>query len=111
MTAQELAETIRNIILDKKGRDVEVLDLAGKTLLTDFFVVATGNSTTHIRALSDAIEKSLKDQYGRYPERIEGKASGRWLLLDYADVVVHLFHASERSFYNLEKLWRGQSQF
>lgn len=107
MTAEQKAYAMEHILSDKKARDIEIIDLAGKTILADHFVIATGSSVTHIKALAGELEKELKEQYKLVPDHIEGLSTGRWILMDYADVVVHLFHTDERSFYNLEKLWRA----
>ncbi len=107
MTAEQKAHAIQDVLNDKKAKDIEIIDLEGKTILADRFVIATGTSVTHIKALAGEVEKALKDQYQETPDHIEGYSTGRWILMDYADVIVHLFHADDRSFYNLEKLWRA----
>ncbi|MGI6334092.1 MAG: ribosome silencing factor [Saccharofermentanales bacterium] len=107
MTAEQTATNIRKILEDKKGLDIEVINVEGKTILTDRFVLATGNSVTHVKSLAAEVEKNMKDNYDRVPDHIEGYDTGRWILMDYADVVVHLFHSEERSFYSLEKLWQA----
>jgi ribosome-associated protein len=107
LTAEQKAHAIQHVLNDKKAKDIEIIDLEGKTILADRFVIATGTSVTHIKALAGEVEKALKDQYQEAPDHIEGYSTGRWILMDYADVVVHLFHADDRSFYNLEKLWRS----
>lgn len=107
MTADTTAQQIKGILEDKKAINVEIIDLEGKTILTDRFVIATGTSITHVRALADEVELVMKDQHERMPAHIEGYESGRWILLDYSDVIVHLFHPEERDFYSLEKLWQG----
>ncbi len=106
MTAEQTAQIIQNILSDKKAIDIEIIDLEGKTILADRFVIATGTSVTHIKALAGEVEEVMKTKYQRAPEHIEGYQSGRWILMDYADVVVHIFHTEDRSFYNLEKLWQ-----
>ncbi len=105
MTSEETAGFIQHLLVDKKAREVEVLDVRERTVLTDRFVIATGTSITHIRSLADEIEKQLKEQHQREPDHIEGRESSRWILMDYEDVIVHLFHEEERAFYNLEQLW------
>lgn len=107
MTAEQTAQIIKNILTDKKAIDVEDINIEGKTILADRFVIATGTSVTHIKSLADEIEYKMKNDHQTVPDHIEGYASGRWILMDYADVVVHIFHAEERSFYNLEKLWQS----
>ncbi len=106
MTAEQTALLIQSILQEKKARDVEIIDVTGKTILADRFVVATGTSLTHIKALAGEVEKQLKDHSDRMPDHVEGMQSGRWILMDYDDVIVHIFHSEERDFYNLEKLWR-----
>ncbi len=106
MTSHELAQTIQTILEDKKAKDVEILDVFEKTILADYFIVATGTSTTHVKALSGEVEYVLKENHQRMVDHIEGFESSRWILMDYGDVVVHVFHQEERDFYSLEKLWR-----
>ena len=106
MTADQKTNTIENILSDKKAAEIELISLEGKSILADYFVIATGNSITHIKSLAGDVEKVLKEEHDITPEHIEGLEAGRWILMDYGDVIVHLFHADERSFYNLEKLWR-----
>ncbi|MEA4890262.1 MAG: ribosome silencing factor [Clostridiaceae bacterium] len=106
MTAEQTALIIQDILSEKKANDIEIIDLEGKTILADRFVIATGTSVTHIKALAGEVEEVMKTKHQRAPAHIEGYQSGRWILMDYADVVVHIFHAEDRSFYNLEKLWQ-----
>ena len=87
-----------------KGHDVVVLDLRGLTDATDWFVVASGTSDTHVRGLADAVHKAMQP-LGVRAHHAEGLAQGRWVLLDFVDVVVHLFHPEARAFYRLERLW------
>jgi len=87
-----------------KARDLVVLDLRGLCDATDFFVIATGTSDTHVRALADRVVEALRTD-GHRPHHIEGLPGGRWVLLDFVDVVVHVFHPSLREFYQLERLW------
>jgi ribosome-associated protein len=100
----ELAQRAAAIALDNKANDVVVLSLAGVSDMTDFFVIASGTSDTHVRALGEHIVEGLK-QEGTSAHHVEGIQQGRWVLLDYVDFVVHLFHPSLRSFYQLERLW------
>jgi len=91
-------------IEDRKGRDLIVLDVRNVNDATDFFVIASGTSDTHVRGLADAVMTSL-DRGGNRPHHVEGLSGGRWVLLDYVDFVVHLFHPETRDFYQLERLW------
>lgn len=106
MTASDLARKIRTILEDKKAKDIDVIDVSDKTILADYFVIATGTSTTHVKALADEVEYLLKEKDNRLVDHVEGFESSRWILLDYGDVVVHVFHSEERDFYSLEKLWQ-----
>ena len=87
----------------KKGLDIEVLKVKDLTVLTEYFVLVTGTSNTHIRSLAEEVEFRL-EQASIRPDRIEGRATG-WILLDYGDVIVHVFSAEQRAQYCLEKLW------
>lgn len=106
MTAEEVAGKIVEILDSKKARDISVIDVEGKTILADRFVIATGTSVTHIKSLAGEVEFQMKDKFGRVPDHVEGYETGRWVLLDYDDVVVHVFHEEERDYYSLEKLWQ-----
>ena len=90
--------------MDNKANDVVVLSLAGVSDMTDFFVIASGTSDTHVRALGEHIMGELKKE-GHAAHHVEGLQQGRWVLLDYVDFVVHLFHPTLRNFYQLERLW------
>ncbi len=107
MTAEETTLLIKEILESKKAQNIEIINIEGKTILADRFIIATGTSVTHIRALAGEVEMVMKEKHARVPDHIEGFESGRWILMDYADVVVHIFHAEEREFYSLEKLWRA----
>lgn len=92
------------VALDNKASDVVVLDLKGVSDMTDFFVIASGTSDTHVRALGEHIQTELKKD-GATAHHVEGVEQGRWVLLDYVDFVVHLFHPTLRNYYQLERLW------
>ena len=89
---------------DRKGRDITVLDLRGLSSATDFFLIVTGTSDIHVRSVADHIMEELKRD-GVRPDHVEGKQGGRWVLIDYIDFVVHVFHPAARDFYQLERLW------
>ena len=105
MDSKQLAEKIKEALDDRKGREIIVINTTGKTIMTDYFVIASGTSTTHLRGLADEVIFRLREE-GRECSHIEGYDSARWILLDYIDVVVHLFLEEEREYYNLERLWR-----
>jgi len=99
-----LANRISQLIFNKKGYDVKILNLKELTSITDYFVICTGDSDTQIKAIADEIDKKLRDENIKV-WHIEGYESLNWVLLDYVDVVVHIFKKETREFYNLEKLW------
>ncbi|MBN1776038.1 MAG: bis(5'-nucleosyl)-tetraphosphatase (symmetrical) YqeK [Clostridiales bacterium] len=105
MNSTTTSEKIAEILTNKKAADVEIIPVATKTIIADYFVIASGTSTTHVKALADEVAYVLKNECGISPERIEGMSTARWVLLDYKDVVVHIFHPEERANYSLEKLW------
>lgn len=94
---------------DLKARDVSVLDLRGLNNATDYFVIASGTSDAHVRGISDAVLRRLETE-GHRAHHIEGVPGGRWVLLDYVEFVVHLFHPETRAFYSLERLWGDAPQ-
>ena len=104
-TPKELALLAAKALSDKKGREIQVLEIADLTTLADYFVLATGSSNTQINALVDSVEKALADQAGEEPLHREGYRGGTWVLLDYGDIVVHVFSPEAREFYSLERLW------
>lgn len=90
--------------LDKQASDVAILDVHGHIVITDFFVLASGGSSRQVVTVVDAVEEALRRR-GRKPLRREGETEGSWVLLDYGDLVVHVFAEDERGFYDLERLW------
>lgn len=97
-------EKVCKILKDKKAEDVVSIDVRGKTETCDYFVIAGGRSMTHTRALIEYLEEEL-DKEGVAPIRTEGVREGRWAVLDYGDVIVHVFNDEARLFYHLENLW------
>jgi ribosome-associated protein len=106
LTSEEKARLAATAAQDLKANEVVVLDVQGQTQLADFFVVCSGTSDVHIRAIADAIIEKLRENGIEKPRR-EGVQAARWVLLDYEDVVVHIFSAEEREYYNLESFWSG----
>jgi ribosome-associated protein len=99
-----LAQRAAQIAIDNKAQDVILLDLRGVTDMTDFFLIASGTSDTHVRSLGENIMLALKKE-GSSVHHVEGLEKGRWVLLDFVDFVVHIFHPTLRNFYQLERLW------
>jgi ribosome-associated protein len=104
-TAQQLAEWIAGYASDVKAIDLVELDLRGVLGYTDYFVVGAGNTDRQTKAIHDRIHEGLKKDHGIMPRRVEGLSEGRWILMDYLDVVVHIFTPDAREFYRLEQLW------
>ncbi len=92
------------LALDRKGRDLQILDLRGISSATDHFLIVSGTSDLHVRAVAEHIIEELKKDQVR-PDHVEGLRGGRWVLIDYIDFVVHVFHPDARAFYQLERLW------
>jgi ribosome-associated protein len=105
MTPGELAHLIAGYADDKRARDIVELDLRGVLEYTDYFVICAGNTERQARAIHDAIAAGLKHDHGVLPRRVEGLTESRWILMDYLDVVVHVFTAEVRDYYRLEQLW------
>ena len=106
METKKLAESIGKFLSDKKAEDVSLISVSDKTIIADYFIIATGSSMTHVRALCENLEEEM-DKNGIAPLRREGIREGRWAVLDYGDIIVHIFNDESRDFYNLEKLWAG----
>ena len=107
MTSKEKCLTICNILSSKKAGNIVYIDVAEKTSLCDYFIVCSGRSTTQGTALAENLEETLEKEHGEIPRRKEGVREGRWAVVDYADVIVHIFSDEERDFYNLERLWEN----
>lgn len=104
MEARERAVLAAQAALDKKADDVRILDLRGITLIADYFVIASGRNVQQVQAIADHVCDRLEEA-GTRPRGIEGYAAGRWVLVDYGDVVVHVFLDDERRYYGLERVW------
>lgn len=100
---EEVARAVE-LARDRKARDLTVLDLRGVSSATDFFLVCTGTSDIHVRGVAEHIIDELK-KVGHRPDHVEGLRGGRWVLIDYIDFVIHVFHPAAREFYQLERLW------
>jgi ribosome-associated protein len=105
MRSEELLKEVSRYAADKKAVDVVELDLRGVLGYTDFFVVCSGNTGRQAKAIHDSILEGLKHKHETLPRRVEGSSRAGWILMDYLDVVVHIFTPETRAFYRLEKLW------
>lgn len=101
--AWKIAETAD----DRKGEEIVLLNVEGMSFIADYFVIVTGFSKVQLRAISDAVENKMVEEYNKFANRIEGKNDASWILHDYGDVIVHIFMPNERKFYDLEAFWAG----
>ena len=101
----ELAKRIVKTLDGKKAQNIEVIDIQKVSQLADFFIICSGTSSTHVKALADEVEFQIGGRESDIAYHKEGYGGGAWVLLDYRDVIVHIFHVETRDFYNLEHLW------
>jgi ribosome-associated protein len=104
--AINIARTIVSNLEEKKGEDILLLDLIGICSFTDYFVLCTGTSERTIKALSEEVRNAVKDKHSMRARGIEGEASSGWVLIDYGDVILHIFSRSMRAYYQLDELWQ-----
>lgn len=103
MQSETIIKVAANALNEKKARDIKVVKIGNLTVIAEYFIFATATSSTHVRALADEVEEKLTEA-GLEPHHIEGRTSG-WILLDYGDVVVHVFNRENREFYSLDHMW------
>ena len=104
-TSKQLALTVCKALADKRGKDIVVMYVREKTDLCDYFVLASGTNAPQIRAMGERVEEMVEKEYAIVPTRTEGVRDGRWAVIDYGDVIVHIFNDETRLFYHLERLW------
>ena len=102
---EQLLEKIHEALLERKAENIVQLDVRDLTTLTDFFIICHGTADVHVKAIADNIEQKTKYELGERVWKKEGLDSRRWVILDYVNIVVHIFNKELRSFYNLEKMW------
>ena len=103
--SKALAKQIAEILDNKGATDIQILEVGHMTSITDFFVVASGRNVQFVSTLAEDLEEKLAEE-DILPRRKEGKNGSRWIVLDYAEVIVHIFHPEERAHYNIERLWQ-----
>ena len=103
--SKELAQAACRALADRRGRDIGKLYVRDKTTLCDYFVIASGSNPAQIKAMGEKVEELISKEYGVDPTRAEGVRDGRWGVIDYGDVIVHIFNDETRLFYHLERLW------
>ena len=109
LSSEELAKEIYDILDSKKGRDIKLLHVEKKTVIADYFVICTGNSSTQVKALADEVDYKTTLR-GRAPTNVEGRDNVAWIVLDYDNVIVHVFSREAREYYNLDKLYSGTTE-
>lgn len=107
LTSHKLACAIAGMLDDKLGKDISILNISHVSSLADYFVIVTGDSTPHVKALMENTKERTKKELDRPPLRMENDVKNRWNLLDYGDVVVHILHKDERETYAIEKFWNN----
>lgn len=107
----QLAMDMAKVLDDKKGEDILLIDVREVTILADTFLICSGRSTPHVKMLADELEQAMA-RAGHVRRRIEGYAEGRWIVMDFGDVLVHIFHKEEREYYSIERLWgSGENEY
>lgn len=105
MDAKEITKIIYNALEDKKGENIKILDISHVSVIADYFVIASGNNINQVQALADNVKEELF-KLKLEPKNVEGYRNASWILLDYTDVIVHIFSKDDRIFYDLERIWR-----
>lgn len=103
--SKEMVKIAYHALSDKKGEDIKIIDITGISVLADYFIIANGNSDSQVNALVDNVEEELH-KAGYTLRQREGQASGSWVLLDFGDIIVHVFDKENRLFYDLERIWK-----
>ena len=105
ISSKELSVAVCKALADKRGKDIVRLYVREKTDLCDYFIIASGSNAPQIRAMGERVDELVEKEFGIVPTRTEGVRDGRWAVIDYADVIVHIFNDETRLFYHLERLW------
>lgn len=104
MTSKEMAVLALAGLDDKKGADIKVIDISEVSVMADYFLIASGSNRNQVQAMADSVEEKLHE-VSVYPRQIEGYQTANWILMDFNDIIVHIFNEEDRLFYNLEKIW------
>ncbi len=105
LTSEKLASVVARVIDDNLGKDITILNISNVSVLADYFVICSGDTSTQVRALTSHVREKIKELFERLPNNIEADVKNRWNLVDYGDVVVHILHREERETYAIEKFW------
>lgn len=104
MTSKDMAKTVLAALENKKGNDIKIIDISNVSVMADYFIIASGTNRNQVQAMADNVEEKLAEA-GIFPRQIEGYQTAHWILMDFNDVIVHVFNEEDRLFYNLEKIW------
>ena len=108
--SKEMAKIAVAALEEKKAKDIKILDISGVSVLADYFIIASGSNRNQVQAMADNVEEVL-GKAGVHPKQIEGYQSANWILMDYKDIIVHIFCREDRLFYDLERIWRDGKTF
>ncbi|CVI70106.1 ribosome silencing factor [Eubacterium sp. An3] len=103
--SRKMTELVIDALEEKKAEDITILDISEISVLADYFVIADGNNRNQVQAMADSVEEAL-GRAGYEPKQIEGYQTANWILMDYKDVIIHVFSKEDRGFYDLERIWR-----
>ncbi len=109
-TTQEKVNKLCALLYEKKAQDIIIIDVQDKTIIADSFIICSGRSNQQVKALCDEVEEKAP-QLGLELRRKEGYMMGRWIVMDFSDILVHIFHPDERAYYNIERLWKDNDNF
>lgn len=104
MNSNEMAKITIAALDDKKAKDIKVIDISNVSVVADYFIIASGTNRNQVQAMADSVGEKLHEQ-GIHPRQVEGYQAANWVLMDFNDVIVHVFNEEDRLFYNLEKIW------
>ena len=110
MNSKEMVKLAYQALSDKKGEDIKIIDIQSVSALADYFMIASGSNRNQVQAMADNVEEVL-GKAGVHPKQIEGYQTANWILMDYKDVIVHIFCREDRLFYDLERIWRDGKTF
>lgn len=105
MTSKEMAKCAYAALADKKGEDIRIIDISKISVLADYFLIASGSNRNQVQAMADNVQEELF-KAGIEVKQVEGYQTGNWILMDYGDIIIHVFSSEDRLFYDLEKIWR-----
>lgn len=109
-TSEKLIEVVLDVLVEKKAADIVVLNIANKSSIADYFILASGLADKHVKTLFEEVEQIVKKKLQEKVLRVEGLAESVWIVLDYGNVIVHLFTKEQRKIFRLEEYWRGRSE-